>query len=167
MKSVSGAQVIFRASAAVLTMVWLSHAAMAQDAETEEPAIDEPVEYVEDWVAEEGEVPNDEEYLYDGEVILSDGIGDGVPLEDDVAVGDGDGIAVEEEPVFVTSCGGCELEFTAGGPEVQRDNAPAALIENRSSGSDAVVARSGSNACDSGPLSKMWICTVQNGVWRD
>jgi hypothetical protein len=200
MKSVSGAQAFFRTSAAVLTMVLLGHAAMAQDAETEEPVvedvveyideggeyidegieyideggeyIDEPVEYVEDWVAEEGELPTDEEFLYDGEVILSDGIGDGVPLDDDVLYGEGEEIpsddgATGEEPVFVTSCGGCELEFVAGGPEVQRDDGPAAVIGNRSSDNDPVVARSGGNACDSGPLSKMWICTVQNGSWRD
>jgi hypothetical protein len=179
---------MLRTSAAVLAMLCLGHGAMAQDAGTEDPVdyvgedifIDYEVILVEG--TDEG-VPTDEEIVYDdegyvdegyvdGEVVLSDGIGDGLPLDGEVEyvegeegpVADGSG---DEEPVYVTTCDGCESEFGVGGPEVQRDNTTAGVIENRSSGNDAAVARSGSNACDSGPLSTAWICTVQNGAWRD
>lgn len=223
---------MLRTSAAVLAIVWLGHAAMAQDAEVDEtvvadqvwddggwqltdppepiddgswqltdppePIDDDGVVVVEDdeiifeilpyegddggVVVEDG-VPTDEEVVFeegyvgeDGnveeEIILSDGIGDGEPLDPEVyyvegeedPVADGSG---EEEPVFVTSCGGCELESGVGGPEVQRDNTPGGVIAGGSDDRDAPVARSSSNACDSGPVSKMWICTVQNGAWRD
>ena len=68
-----------------------------------------------------------------------------------------------EEPVFVSVCGGCELENMAGGPEVQRG--PHAVQSG--SGDTVVTARSGGNACASGALAQMWICTVQNDSWRD
>jgi hypothetical protein len=203
-------QAVLRTSAAVLAMVWMGHAAVAQDTVVEDPvseeyvdglgdpaeSTEEPVFYVEDGVLpedghvtidlvwddevppDEGDVdgggddglPTDEEIVDDEgyveeEILLSDGIGDGLPLDGEgepVAEGSG-----EEEPVFVTSCGGCELETSVGGPEVQRDNATGGVIVDGSDDGDDAVARSGSNACDSGAISKMWICTVQNGAWRD
>jgi hypothetical protein len=175
MKSGNGAQVALRTSAAVLAMLWLGHAAVAQDAEDGFDAGDEivditvdPIEVGEDWVAVDGEEPTEEIVVYDSEELLSDGIGDGVPLDDDVLNGEGDGApsddgATEEEPVFVSTCGGCELEFGVGGPEVQRDDTPVVLH----TGSDSEVLAASSNACDSGWLSTAWICTVQNGSWRD
>jgi hypothetical protein len=81
-------------------------------------------------------------------------------IEDDQVVVDDGSI---DEPVFVSSCGGCELENFAGGPEVQRG--PHAGTSGN--GDTAVAAHQGGNACASGALAQMWVCTVQNDSWRN
>jgi hypothetical protein len=196
MRAVSEARAVLRTSAAVLALVWFGQAAMAEDAVLEDPAVS-GVDALDGFLgpAETGETVIDaeesacggceawttfvtdvegggEEVIVEDETVLMDG-GEEVIVEDDSVLVDAGG---EGDGEFVTTCDGCELQNMAGeppvlspgGPEVQRDSAvnPLATTGNGSD-SDPVVSRSSGNACDSGPVSKMWICTVQGDSWRN